>query len=98
MALTPIHFRLELANGRAEEFRIRDGRIETRCLRKDPSEQDHEWRELTPEQVSDLVDRDSPVALWLNRRMGWKKLLRACLPEQTRQHFEVLDREDRRAA
>ena len=58
----------------------------------------NEWRQLTPEQVSDLVARDSPVALWLNRRMGWKKLLQACLPEQTRQHFEALDREDRRAA
>lgn len=99
MGLTPIHFRLELSNGKSEEYRIRDGKIETRCRQNESSEEDHDWRELTPEQVTDLVDRNSPVAQWLNRRMGWKKLLRACLPEQTLQCFDALDNsEDRRAA
>ena len=98
MALTPIHFRLELANGKAEEYRIRDGKIEARCVQNDPNEKDHQWSELTPGQVADHVNRNTAVASWLNRRMGWRPLLRACMTEQTLRCFEMLDNSDYRRA
>ena len=83
MALTPRFLRLETRDGRAvEEYCIRDGEIEARRLRGD-TQDDCEWHRLTPAQLTDHVNRNTVVARWLERRLGWRPLLRACVGEQT---------------
>ena len=37
------------------------------------------WWELTPEQLSNHVRRNTAVARWLERTLGWRPLLRACV-------------------
>lgn len=81
MAILPIHLRLEITTGSAKEYRIRDEMIETRQLYS-PSGNESEWHRLTPEQLSDHVNRNTVVAQWLERRLGWRQLLRACVGEQ----------------
>jgi hypothetical protein len=59
-----------------EEYRIRNGKVETRVL---GSGQDSVWLELSPEQLSSHVRRNTSVARWLERSLGWRRLLRACV-------------------
>lgn len=83
MALTPTHLRLETPDGRAQEYRIRDGEIETRQpYHDDRTEDNREWHRLTPEQLTDHVNRSTVVAQWLERRLGWQRLLRVCVGNQ----------------
>jgi hypothetical protein len=82
MTLIPMTLRLEARDGSAsEEYRIYDGEIEVRELQ--PTEDDWDWHRLTPEQLSDHVKRNTVVAQWLNQRLGWRRLLRACVADQT---------------
>lgn len=74
--------RLEAADGTAvEEYRIDQGAIEVRQL-GDCGEPDAGWRRLTPAQLRDHVNRKTLLAQWLERRLGWRRLLRACLDEK----------------
>jgi hypothetical protein len=61
----------------AREYRIRDGRVEAKSL--DCGDHENAWRELSPEQLSIHVRRNTPVARWLERTLGWRPLLRACV-------------------
>jgi len=88
MALTPMRLRLESAGGRAEEFRIRNGIIEVRSLQGN-SDAEREWQRVTPEQLTDHVNRNTAVAQWLMRRLGWRRLLRACIAD-----WELFDTEN----
>ncbi len=36
---------------------------------------------LTPEQLSIHVERNTVVAQWLERRLGWRRLLQACVDQ-----------------
>lgn len=84
MALTPISLRLEGQNGRvAEEYRIRDGQIEVRQFSGFGEEGDVDWRSLSPQDLSSHVMRDTVVAQWLKHRLGWKRLLQACVSEDS---------------
>jgi len=62
------------------EYRIENGRIEVRKLQpkysRDPQP---EWQPMSPEQLRMHVERNTVVAEWLKRRLGWRRLLRACL-------------------
>ena len=74
--------RLEAPDGTAvEEYRIDQGAIEVRqvggCGGNDAG-----WRRLTPAQLRDHVNRKTLLAQWLERRLGWRRLLRACLDEK----------------
>jgi hypothetical protein len=59
------------------EYRINDGKVEARVL-VHGSAHDCPWRQLSPEQLSSHVRRNTPVAGWLEQRLGWRRLLRAC--------------------
>ena len=59
------------------EYRIKDGKVEARVL-DHGSAHDRVWRELSPEQLSSHVRRNTAVARWLEQRLGWRRLLRAC--------------------
>jgi hypothetical protein len=59
------------------EYRIKDGKVEARVL-DHGSARNHMWQELSPEQLSGHVKRNTAVARWLEQRLGWRRLLRAC--------------------
>ena len=103
MALTPMCLRLEAPDGSTvEEFRVSNGQIDTRQIRQPNerhSEPDGEWRQLTPEELSEHVRRNTAVSQWLKHRLGWRRLLRACTPDATLHCFGIAeDFEGRRAA
>ena len=63
-----------------EEYRICNGRVEVADLGQDRTTRAARvWRRLTPAQLSLHVERNTLVAQWLERRLGWRRLLRACL-------------------
>ena len=83
--------RLETADGTAmEEYRIDQGAVEVRCL-SGLGEHDSDWRRLTPAQLRDHVNRKTLLAQWLERRLGWRRLLRACLEEKDLWQVEECD-------
>ncbi len=68
----------------AKEYRIEDGNVEVRTL--DPEGGSIRgtgsvWCRLTPEQLSIHVERNTVVAQWLERRLGWRRLLQACVDQ-----------------
>jgi hypothetical protein len=99
MALERMHLRLEAANGaEGKEYRICDGQIEVRGL-ECSSKDDWCWHRVTPEELTAHVNAGTVVAEWLKRRLGWRRLLRACMAEQDLYLFEAADRSpDHRAA
>lgn len=100
MSLTPTCLRLETPDGpTVKEYRIHNGDIETRQLKHDRTADDCQWHRLTPEQLAEHVNRNTVVAHWLERRLGWRRLLQACVGEQNPSHLDGLDnRAERRAA
>ena len=65
-----------------KEYRIKDGKVEARVLDRGPA-RDNVWSELSPEQLSSHVRGNTPVARWLEGSMGWRRLLRACVGQQS---------------
>ena len=62
-----------------KEYRInKSGKIEARIL-DCGSEQEGDWREVSSEQLSSQVISNTAVARWLEHRLGWRRLLRACV-------------------
>ncbi len=86
MSLGSMRLRLESGDGSAaKEYRIEDGNVEGRTL--DPEGGSHRrtgsvWWRLTPEQLSIHVERNTVVAQWLERRLGWRRLLQACVGQE----------------
>jgi hypothetical protein len=61
-----------------EEYRIHDGKVEAR-VPADRSESKAVWRRVSPEQLSRHVKDNTDIARWLERNLGWRQLLRACV-------------------
>jgi len=89
MSLESMRLRLESDDGSpVKEYRIEDGNVEVRSL--DPLDQvdgsirrtGSVWWRLTPGQLSIQVEHNTVVAQWLERRLGWRRLLQACVGEQ----------------
>jgi hypothetical protein len=78
--------RLEPGNGSPiKEYRIENGIVEARTL--DPNGQPDpqtggDWEQLTPDQLAVHVERNTVVAQWLQRRLGWRRLLWACMSQE----------------
>jgi hypothetical protein len=84
MSRSSMQLRLESRDGySAKEYRIEDGKVEVRTLACE-SDDGGVWSRLTPEQLSIHVKRNTVVARWLERRLGWRLLLRACVGEEPR--------------
>ncbi len=65
-----------------KEYRVtKDGKIEARLL-DCGFEQESEWREVSPAQLSSQVRRNTAVAQWAERNLGWRRLLWACVGEE----------------
>jgi len=86
MALESMRLILESGDGcSAEEYRIEDGYVEVRML--DPEggsvrRTGSVWWRVTPEELSIHVESNTVVAQWLERRLGWRRLLQACVGEE----------------
>jgi hypothetical protein len=86
MLLGRMQLRLESGDGSpAKEYRIEHGSVEVRVL--DPEgisvqRADRDWWRLTPEQLSIHVERNTVVAQWLGHRLGWRRLLQACVAQE----------------
>jgi hypothetical protein len=85
MLVEYVRLRLESGDGsQAKEYRIEDGNVEVRTL--DPEGGSVRgtgvWWRLTPEQLSFHVKGNSVVAQWLERRLGWRRLLQACVGQE----------------
>ena len=82
MALIPMSLRLEAEDGSAgKEYRIYDGDVEVRKLHQtiEGARRGGAWHRLTPGQLSTHVRRNTVVAEWLQRRLGWQRLLQKCV-------------------
>lgn len=82
------------------EYRVADDRVECRTLERsgetnEPDE--NRWKPLTSEQLSSHVMSGTVVAHWLQRRMGFHRLLRACNQDPSFAN-EIPDRSRPRAA
>ena len=85
MAQENVRLRLEAEDRSAiQEYRVDDGRVEVRSLHPrsgyDPPESS--WYRLTPQQLRTHVERNTVVAQWLKRRLGWRRLLQACVSQE----------------
>jgi hypothetical protein len=94
MELTPTCLRVEDPDGRTvAEYRIRDEEVEVRHLPLSTDDED-EWYQLTAGDLTSHVSRNTAVAQWLTRRLGWRRLLRLCVD---RQSLCLLDMAEKRA-
>jgi hypothetical protein len=88
MSLENVRLRLQSGDGSpATEYRIEDGNVEVRTL--DPEggsvrRTGSVWWRLTPEQLSIHVEGNTVVAQWKERRLGWRRLLQACVGQEPR--------------
>jgi hypothetical protein len=86
MLLGSMRLRLESGDGSpAKEYRIEEGNVEVRTLDPDGESVRRPgsvWWQLTPEQLSVHVERNTVVAQWLERRLGWRRLLQACVGQE----------------
>jgi hypothetical protein len=85
MVLGNMRLRLESGDGSpTNEYRVEDGNVEVRTL--DPEgvsvRRTSVWLRLTPGQLSNHVERNTVVAQWLERRLGWRRLLQACVAQE----------------
>ena len=86
MALRSMRLLLESGDGSpAKEYRIQDGNVEVRTLNREGGSvrsAGSAWWRLSPEQLSIHVERNTVVAWWLERRLGWRRLLQACVDQE----------------
>ena len=86
MRLESRRLRLEsVDDSPSKEYRIEDGSVEVRTLGPESvslRRAESVWRRLTPEQLSNHVERNTVVAQWLERRLGWRRLLQACMEHE----------------
>jgi len=99
MELTPMCLRVEDPDGRnIAEYRIRGEEVEVRHLPLSTGDED-EWYLLTAEDMTSHVSRNTAVAQWLTRRLGWRSLLRLCVDKQSHYLLNMSEnRADPRAA
>ena len=67
-----------MSHSSAKAYRIKAGMVEARVLDGRSDREDGWWR-LSPEELSSHVRRNTGVANWLERNLGWRRLLRACV-------------------
>jgi len=81
MAYDNARLRLESPDSSAaREFRLHDGRVETRRRKAHmPYAPESSWQRLTSQQLSDHVKHSTVVSYWLQRRVGWRHLLQMCV-------------------
>jgi len=80
---------LESANlPAATEYRVRDGKVESRTL-DSGSAHEEDWTQVSAEQLSSHVLCNTAVARWLERNLGWRRLLWACVGQEPNENDKV---------
>jgi hypothetical protein len=99
-----MRLRLEAESGLAtQEYRVTEETVEVRSLHTGngyaPPLLDA-WRQVTTQQLRTHVERNTVVAQWLERRIGWRRLLQACVGQEMypRRLVEDCVEENREAA
>jgi hypothetical protein len=80
------------------DYRIENGFVEKRTLEtgaEGSTEGEKGWQRLTPEELGSHVLVDTVVARWLSRRMGIRRLIRACTQDFSPLNDLVQDSLDR---
>ena len=88
MAQENVRLRLEAADGSGtKEYRIDSGRVEVRIWQshREYDLPENSWHEVNAEELSAHVERNTVVARWLELRLGWRRLLQACVSEGARE-------------
>jgi len=75
-------------SSKPREYRIHDGKVEARDLDAGRAKEE-DWTEVSSEQLSTHVLCNTVIARWLERNMGWRCLLRACVGEEPSQMDRV---------
>jgi hypothetical protein len=73
--------RLDPGNGfPVVDYRIENGCVETRTLEPGAGSSivERQWQQVTPEELTSQVMKDTLLARWLSRRMGVFQLICAC--------------------
>jgi hypothetical protein len=84
---------LESANlPAATEYRVHDGKVESRTLNGGPAHEE-DWTQVSAEQLSSHVLCNTAVARWLERNLGWRRLLRACVGQEPSETDGKADRQ-----
>ena len=70
----------------ALEYRVENDRVESRIV--DPAAEKNgvtadSWKAVSSQELSSHVMSGTVVAKWLQRRIGYRRLLRACNPESS---------------
>lgn len=62
------------------EYRVEENRIECRVVELGPETSDIEkpWKTVSSDELSSHVKSGTVVAHWLQRRIGYRRLLRTC--------------------
>ena len=64
------------------EYRIHNGKVEARLWGTE-SQEELRWSEVSSEQLRSHVLCNTAVARWLERNLGWRRLLWACLGNES---------------
>jgi hypothetical protein len=60
------------------EYRIENGHVESRISFSPEETTQSDWEAVSPEELSEHVMSGTILSLWLRRRMGIFRLVRAC--------------------
>jgi hypothetical protein len=60
------------------DYRIENGHVESRISFSPEEATQSDWKAVSPEELSEHVISGTILSLWLRRRMGIFRLVRAC--------------------
>jgi hypothetical protein len=60
------------------DYRIENGQVESRISFSPEETTQSDWKAVSPEELSEHVMSGTILSLWLRRRMGIFRLVRAC--------------------
>ena len=83
MTVCSMVLRVDAENGLlVEEYRILDREIQAREFQLNGAVH-AEWRTLSAAELTNHVMKRTVVSYWLQKRLGWRGLLRACVADQS---------------
>ena len=77
------------------DYRIENGSVESRTLEaayESCTTTEKRWHRLTPDELTSHVMAETVVAQWLHRRMGDRRLIRACTSSANDGLYPLLER------
>ncbi|HKR85817.1 MAG TPA: hypothetical protein VJS37_16785 [Terriglobales bacterium] len=98
MPLIPSTLRVPTVDGGVDEYRISDGEIHVRECPSSGGAENAEWRKLRPAELANHVEKKTIVSQWLQQRLGWRGLLRACVADRHGLYGEAASMEGTQAA